>query len=229
MKSSATLFPRPNGNAYLSHARPARRRARAGGSAVKSLLSAKSPKATPATRLSGVPPSKVVRAACRAEIGRGVPMSIAIRLFLGLALSVALLAPAIANDTMPFVATSSCTLPTSFAPSLNCTSNFTVPDRKTWAINFLSYYCTSDSQVPNILVIQFTTNEVSGTSYFNGRDNFFNYPPTVPTQYYTFGTVKAPSIYADPHSTISVTLQFFPSTASNTVCDFTLGGLVVDE
>jgi hypothetical protein len=156
-------------------------------------------------------------------------MSIVIRLFLGLALGVAVLAPAIANDTMPFVATSSCTLPTSFAPSLNCTSNFAVPARKTWAINFLSYYCTSDSQVPTILLIQFTTNEVNGASYFNGRDNFFNTPPTPPTQYYTFGTVKTLSIYADPHSTISVILQFFPSTASNTVCNFTLGGLALDE
>jgi hypothetical protein len=156
-------------------------------------------------------------------------MSIAIRLFLGLALGVAVLAPAIANDTMPFVATSSCTLPTSYAPSLNCTSQFAVPARKMWYINFLSQHCTSDSQIPFFLIIQFTTNKVNGEIAVaaNSNGNSVNTPP--PTSYFAVGTINALSIYADPGTTVSVILQFFPSIASSTVCNITLGGLVVDE
>jgi hypothetical protein len=156
-------------------------------------------------------------------------MTIVSRLVLGSALGAALLVPAIANATTPFVATSSCTLPNSSAPSLNCTSTFAVPARNTWQLNFLSYYCTSNA-VPTILTIQFTTHGVNGESYFSSRANIVDIPPT--GEAVTFGTVNPLSIYADPRSTISVVLQIFGGTTgpiSNTVCNLTLGGLVVDE
>ena len=96
-------------------------------------------------------------------------------------------------------------------------------------INFVSYYCTSLSQVPFILIIQFTTNKVNGASYFSARENYLN--TTAPNvEYITYGTVNELSIYADPGTTISIALQCFETTSgTNTVCNITLGGLVVDK
>jgi len=142
-----------------------------------------------------------------------------------LVLGLAAIFPNISNTatittTTPFVAIGSCNLPTSFANQLDCTANIAVPAGGASTINFVSYFCTSDSQSAFIVFLQFSTRNVIGEMYFKASGgNYYGGGP-----YITFGTLTPLSIYADPRTTIIVTLRFFPSSASNTTCNINLGG-----